>query len=44
MKLMAQFLNEGSAANLDAGCVAQVTRPPFFLGPSGPDPMGGAGK
>ncbi|HYL76731.1 MAG TPA: alpha/beta hydrolase [Bryobacteraceae bacterium] len=44
MKLMAQFLNEGSAANLDAGCVAQVKRPPFFLGPSGPDPMGGAGK
>ncbi|HEV2687294.1 MAG TPA: alpha/beta hydrolase [Bryobacteraceae bacterium] len=44
MKLMAQFLNNGSAANLDAGCVSKGKRPPFFLGPSGPDPMGGAAK
>ena len=38
-KLMAQFLNEGTAANLDAACVQNVKRPPFFLGPAGPDPM-----
>jgi pimeloyl-ACP methyl ester carboxylesterase len=44
MRLMSQFLNEGSAAKLDSACVQQVKRPPFFLGPSGPDPMGGAGK
>jgi pimeloyl-ACP methyl ester carboxylesterase len=40
MELMAQFLNEGSASNLDTSCVVQVKRPPFFLGPAGPDPMG----
>jgi pimeloyl-ACP methyl ester carboxylesterase len=42
MNLMVQFLNEGSAANLDASCVQKVKRPPFFLGPAGPDPMAGA--
>jgi pimeloyl-ACP methyl ester carboxylesterase len=42
MNLMAQFLNDGSAAKLDTTCVAQVKRPPFFLGPSGPDPLGGS--
>ena len=38
-KLMAQFLNEGSAAGLDPACVQAVKRPPFMLGPAGPDPM-----
>ena len=38
-KLMAQFLNEGTAANLNPSCIDQVKRPPFVLGPSGPDPM-----
>lgn len=38
-KLMAQFLNEGSAAGLDPACVQTVKRPPFVLGPAGPDPM-----
>ncbi len=38
-KLMAQFLKEGTAANLDATCVQQVKRPPFILSPSGPDPL-----
>ena len=38
-KLMAQFLNEGTAANLNPSCIQQVKRPPFVLGPSGPDPM-----
>jgi pimeloyl-ACP methyl ester carboxylesterase len=41
MNLMAQFLNDGSAANLDTSCVQKVKRPPFFLGPAGPDPMAG---
>jgi pimeloyl-ACP methyl ester carboxylesterase len=44
MKLMSQFLNDGSAANLDTSCVDRVKRPPFFLGPSGPDPLGGLQK
>lgn len=39
MKVMAQFLVDGSAAKLDTGCVQRVKRPPFFLGPAGPDPM-----
>lgn len=38
-KLMAQFLNQGTAANLDPACVQNVKRPPFFLGPAGPDPL-----
>jgi pimeloyl-ACP methyl ester carboxylesterase len=44
MKLMEQFLNDGSAANLDTSCANRVERPPFFLGPAGPDPSGGAAK
>jgi len=44
MKLMAQFLNDGNASTLDPSCVQHLKRPPFFLGPSGPDPMGGAAK
>ncbi len=42
MKLMVQFLNDGSAQKLDTSCVNKVQRPPFFLGPAGPDPMAGA--
>ena len=38
-KLMAQFLNDGTAAKLDTACVQNVKRPPFFLGPAGPDPL-----
>jgi pimeloyl-ACP methyl ester carboxylesterase len=44
MRLMDQFLNDGSAAKLDASCVNRIQRPPFFVGPYGPDPMGGAAK
>jgi hypothetical protein len=44
MKLMAQFLNDATAANLDATCVQRVKRPPFFLGPAGPDPLAGAAR
>lgn len=38
-KLMEQFLKDGTAANLDAACIQQVKRPPFVLGPAGPDPL-----
>jgi pimeloyl-ACP methyl ester carboxylesterase len=38
-KLMAQFLNEGTAANLNPACIEQVKRPPFILSPAGPDPL-----
>lgn len=41
MNLITKFLQAGNAAGLDASCVAKVKRPPFFLGPSGPDPMKG---
>jgi pimeloyl-ACP methyl ester carboxylesterase len=44
MKLMDQFLNDGSSANLDTSCVDRVERPPFFLGPAGPNPLGGSSK
>lgn len=44
VKLMDQFLDAGSAANLDTSCVNKVERPPFFLGPSGPDPLRGGTK
>ena len=44
MQLMSQFLNEGSAEKLDTSCVEHIKRPPFFLGPSGPDPLGGLQK
>ena len=40
LKLVREFLNKGSAANLNVDCVQRVRRPPFFLGPSGPDPLG----
>jgi len=44
LKLIDQFLNAGTAANLDTSCANRVERPPFFLGPSGPNPLGGAAK
>jgi len=37
-RLMREFIEKGSAANLDTSCVARVQRPPFFLSPAGPDP------
>jgi pimeloyl-ACP methyl ester carboxylesterase len=44
LKLMAQFLDDGTAAHLDPSCVNKIERPPFFLGPSGPDPLEGASR
>jgi pimeloyl-ACP methyl ester carboxylesterase len=40
MKLMNQFLDDGSAAKLDTKCVDNIRRAPFFLADYGPDPMG----
>ena len=37
-RLIEQFLERGSAADLDVGCVDDVRRPPFFVTPSGPEP------
>jgi pimeloyl-ACP methyl ester carboxylesterase len=44
MKLMQQFLNNGTAANLDTSCVNKIQRPPFFTSPSGPDPLKGVSQ
>jgi len=44
MKLITQFLNDGNASKLDASCVERLKRPPFFLGPSGPNPLSEVGK
>ncbi len=38
-KLMAQFLDEGTAAMLNPACIELIKRPPFVLGPAGPEPM-----
>ncbi|HEU0124374.1 MAG TPA: alpha/beta hydrolase [Bryobacteraceae bacterium] len=43
-KLTAQFIKDGNASGLDAACIDKVQRPPFFLGPSGPDPLNGVGQ
>jgi pimeloyl-ACP methyl ester carboxylesterase len=37
-QLIEDFLDRGSAADLDVSCVDDVRRPPFFLTPAGPAP------
>jgi pimeloyl-ACP methyl ester carboxylesterase len=37
-RLIQDFIERGSAADLDTSCVTSVRRPPFFLSPSGPEP------
>ena len=37
-RIMREFIEEGSPANLDTSCVDKVRRPAFFLSPAGPDP------
>jgi pimeloyl-ACP methyl ester carboxylesterase len=37
MKLMRQFLDEGDVSKLDPACLQNLKRPPFVLGPSGPE-------
>ena len=36
-RLMEEFLDAGSAAELDASCVDAITRPPFFIDFAGPN-------
>jgi pimeloyl-ACP methyl ester carboxylesterase len=37
-RLFSRFLDDGSAVNLDTGCIEQVKRPPFFTSNTGPNP------
>lgn len=37
-RIIREFVEEASTAGLDTACMDRVTRPPFFLTPSGPDP------
>ncbi len=38
VQVVEEFLEKGSAAQLDTDCLTSPRRPPFFLKPSGPDP------
>jgi len=38
VRVVEDFLEKGSAAQLDTSCLTEPRRPPFFLKPSGPDP------
>ena len=40
--LVNDFIEHGSADDLDIKCVASVRRPPFFVTPAGPDPAEGS--
>ena len=42
-KLVADFLEAGSADGLNTQCLAEARRPPFFLTHSGPDPAPDSG-
>lgn len=35
-RLVSQFLDDGTAADLDVGCIEQLRRPPFFVSSTGP--------
>ena len=37
-RLIKAFVDAGTAAGLDTGCVDRITRPPYFVTPAGPDP------
>lgn len=37
-RLMREFIEKGSAADLDTSCITKVRRPAFFVSPAGPDP------
>ena len=39
-RIMRDFIEKGSAQDIDTSCVARVKRPSFFLTPAGPDPNG----
>jgi pimeloyl-ACP methyl ester carboxylesterase len=41
-RVVADFIAAGRTDGLDTACLERGARPPFFLGPSGPDPLAGA--
>ncbi len=41
LRMVAAFIDQGSAEEVDTSCLASMKRPPFFLGPAGPDPAPG---
>jgi len=43
-RVATEFFKKASHQDLPTACLARVKRPPFFLGPAGPDPGGKAGK
>jgi pimeloyl-ACP methyl ester carboxylesterase len=40
VRLIQEFLDRGSADDLDGTCLKRIAGPPFFLTPAGPDPKG----
>lgn len=40
MRMITRFVKTGTPEGLNTECLARVHRPPFFLGPAGPDPGG----
>jgi pimeloyl-ACP methyl ester carboxylesterase len=40
--MVREFLERGSAADLDTNCITSIRRPPFVVSPAGPDPAGTA--
>jgi pimeloyl-ACP methyl ester carboxylesterase len=39
-RIVREFIEKGSSANLNSSCLKSMKRPPFFLSPAGPDPTG----
>ena len=37
-RLIRDFLERGTAVDIDTDCITAVRRPPFFVTPAGPDP------
>ncbi|MGE3888569.1 MAG: alpha/beta hydrolase [Vicinamibacterales bacterium] len=42
LRLIAAFVDKGTTDAVDTSCLASMKRPPFVLGPAGPDPAPGA--
>jgi pimeloyl-ACP methyl ester carboxylesterase len=42
-RIIREFLDEGSAQDLDTSCTRVLKRPPFFVSPAGPDPSANRG-
>lgn len=41
LRMVAAFIDQGSASGIDTSCLASMKRPPFVLSPAGPDPSPG---